>query len=42
MDYYQLMSHDIIEQNFDYNHIELLPNQSRFLPNDELNHDLFD
>lgn len=42
MDYYQLMSRDIIEQNLDFEHIELVKNQSRFIDNDKLNHAVFE
>ncbi|WP_414048574.1 DUF3885 domain-containing protein [Macrococcus animalis] len=42
MDYYQLMFHNIIENNLDFEHIELLSDQSRFLQNDKLNHAVFE
>ncbi|WP_414042610.1 hypothetical protein ACMGE9_09940 [Macrococcus sp. EM39E] len=42
MDYYQLMFLNIIENNLDFEHIELLPDQSRFLQNDKLNHAVFE
>lgn len=31
MDYYQFMSTDIIEQNLEFEYIELVKNQSRFM-----------
>lgn len=42
MDYYQFMSRDIIEQNSEFEHIELVKNQSRFIDNDKLNHAVFE
>ncbi|WBF53466.1 hypothetical protein [Macrococcoides canis] len=42
MDYYQFMSRDIIEQNLEFEHIELVKNQSRFMDNGKLNHAVFE
>ncbi|MDJ1152740.1 hypothetical protein QNJ25_02110 [Macrococcus caseolyticus] len=42
MDYYQFMSRDIIEQNSEFEHIELVKNQSRFIDSDKLNHAVFE
>lgn len=42
MDYYQFMTIDIIEQNLEFEHIELVKNQSRFMDNGKLNHAVFE
>lgn len=42
MDYYQFMSRNIIEQNLEFAHIELVKNQSRFMDDDKLNHAVFE
>ncbi|WP_414045984.1 hypothetical protein ACMGE5_06590 [Macrococcus equi] len=42
MDYYKLMSKDIIEQQLLYKHIDFVMNQSRLLSKGKINHVTFD